>query len=111
MASQPPLEVKVTDFAAALTSGTAPFTVDVRPPAERTGSLGYIEGTVQVDLAQILDGSWDPPVDKTTPILFVCRSGNRSSKAALAVAARGYTTQNLTGGMLAWEAAGLPRVL
>jgi rhodanese-related sulfurtransferase len=46
------------------------------------------------------------PTDK--PIIFVCRSGKRSGKACDAVEPTGLKVMNMEGGMLAWQAAGLP---
>lgn len=46
------------------------------------------------------------PTDK--PIIFICRSGNRSGKAYAAVEPTGLKVINMEGGMLAWQAAGLP---
>jgi rhodanese-related sulfurtransferase len=46
------------------------------------------------------------PTDK--PIIFICRSGNRSGKACDAVEPTGLKVMNMEGGMLAWQAAGLP---
>jgi rhodanese-related sulfurtransferase len=46
------------------------------------------------------------PRDK--PIIFVCRSGKRSSQACYSVEARGLKAMNMEGGMLAWQASGLP---
>jgi rhodanese-related sulfurtransferase len=46
------------------------------------------------------------PTDK--PIIFICRSGNRSGKACAAVEPTGLKVMNMEGGMLAWQAAGLP---
>ena len=46
------------------------------------------------------------PTDK--PIIFICRSGNRSGKACDAVEPTGLKVMNMTGGMLAWQEAGLP---
>jgi rhodanese-related sulfurtransferase len=46
------------------------------------------------------------PTDK--PIIFICRSGNRSGKACNAVEPTGLKVMNMTGGMLAWQQAGLP---
>jgi rhodanese-related sulfurtransferase len=40
-------------------------------------------------------------------IITVCRSGNRSARAAGILAADGRTVVNLSGGMRAWSAAGL----
>lgn len=46
------------------------------------------------------------PTDK--PIIFICRSGARSGKACAAVEPSGLKVLNMEGGMLAWQAAGLP---
>jgi len=46
------------------------------------------------------------PTDK--PIIFICRSGNRSGKACAAVEPAGLKVMNMEGGMLAWQTAGLP---
>lgn len=106
------VEVPPKEFAAVLAGGSPPLTVDVRPVSEReAGQPGYLAVAVQVDLERVLDGSWEPECEKNAPIVFVCRSGRRSLLAATALAARGFTnTRNLTGGMLAWAEADLPRV-
>jgi len=41
-------------------------------------------------------------------VVAVCRSGNRSGQAAIALAAAGVDVVNMTGGMKAWDDAGLP---
>jgi rhodanese-related sulfurtransferase len=46
------------------------------------------------------------PKDK--PIIFICRSGKRSAKACDAVEPTVLKVFNMEGGMLAWQAAGLP---
>lgn len=43
-------------------------------------------------------------------VITVCRSGNRSARAAGILAATGHTVLNLSGGMRAWSAAGFPVV-
>ncbi len=56
-------------------------------------------------------GTLDPAaVPRDRPVIAVCRSGNRSGKAAQALAAAGHDVRNLTGGMNAWAQAGLPVV-
>jgi len=44
------------------------------------------------------------------PTIFICRSGNRSGQVASSIAALHPTVSNMTGGMKAWCAAGLPMV-
>ena len=41
------------------------------------------------------------------PVYAICRSGGRSGQAAQALRAAGLDVTNVTGGMKAWEAAGL----
>jgi rhodanese-related sulfurtransferase len=42
-------------------------------------------------------------------LLLVCRSGGRSGQVAQALARAGFSkVMNLAGGMVAWNAAGLP---
>jgi rhodanese-related sulfurtransferase len=48
-------------------------------------------------------------VKKDQPIFLFCRSGGRSMRVAEALATQGYTDlTNVTGGILAWQAEGLP---
>jgi rhodanese-related sulfurtransferase len=42
------------------------------------------------------------------PVYCICRSGNRSGRAVEALTAAGIDARNVTGGMQAWVAAGLP---
>lgn len=81
--------------------------VDVREPHEFTGELGHVAGSRLVPLATVVDAARDWPRDDE--LVLICRSGNRSGRAAQALAAAGFTrVMNLAGGMLAWNAAGLP---
>lgn len=49
-------------------------------------------------------------VARDRPVIVVCRSGNRSGQATRVLADAGHDARNLTGGMQAWAAAGLPVV-
>lgn len=84
--------------------------VDVREPWEFAGGpLGHIEGAELVPLGTLVDAAagWD----RSRPILVVCRSGARSGRAASALARLGFAhVYNLVGGMLVWNANGLPVV-
>lgn len=89
--------------AGALSMSEAVRIVDVRTSAEFDGPLGHLPGAVLAPLNQ-LDGvveSWP----RATPLLLVCRSGQRSAVACQRLIAMGFTdVTNLTGGMLAWRA-------
>ncbi|MFN2606373.1 MAG: rhodanese-like domain-containing protein, partial [Acidimicrobiales bacterium] len=78
--------------------------VDVRWPNE--WDAGHINGAVHIPLDQ-LDDHLDE-LDRSRPVVTVCRSGSRSTEAARALEAEGFRAESLDGGMLAWEEAGLP---
>jgi len=78
--------------------------VDVREDYE--WDAGRIAGARHVDMDRL--SAEAPNIDRTTPVVFVCRSGARSGMAAQAFAAAGYDAYNLGGGLLAWTGRGLP---
>jgi len=80
--------------------------IDVRTLEEY--AEGHIEGarliTLGPDLMDFLHGA-----DKCGHYVFICRSGNRSQQATLMARELGLLqSQNMTGGMMAWQAAGKP---
>lgn len=46
-------------------------------------------------------------LDRSRPIVTVCRSGSRSAESAKDLASEGFDVRNLEGGMEAWAAQGL----
>lgn len=83
--------------------------IDVREPDEFDGPLGHIDGAELVPLATL--PAFAASLDRQAPMLLICRSGARSARAATMLAAAGFTAlYNLAGGMLVWEATGLPVV-
>ena len=78
--------------------------VDVREPFEY--EAGRIAGSRLVPLGELSDAS--TTIDASAPVVFVCRSGARSAMATEAFAGAGYDAHNLSGGLQAWPAAGLP---
>lgn len=76
--------------------------IDVREPDEFTGELGHITGSELIPLGELEAklGS----ISKENPIVFICRSGNRSGKATQMALASGHTNVfNMNGGMLLWN--------
>ena len=81
--------------------------IDVREPSEYTGELGHIQGTQLIVLQTLPDHLNDLPKDK--PIVFVCKSGGRSARAAAFAQSNGFAdVYNMKGGMLLWNSMGLP---
>jgi rhodanese-related sulfurtransferase len=78
--------------------------VDVRQPEEY--AEGHLKGAKLLPLGE-LEGRLGE-LDKSKPVLLYCRSGKRSTKALALVTAAGFKAEQLDGGVLAWDAAGLP---
>jgi hydroxyacylglutathione hydrolase/adenylyltransferase/sulfurtransferase len=78
--------------------------VDVREPHE--WDAGRIPGARHIPLGELSQqaGTLDP----ASPVVFLCRAGGRSLMAAQALRAAGVEAYSMAGGMLAWDAAGLP---
>lgn len=81
--------------------------VDVRESDEYRGELGHIPGAQLVPLSTL--GAASRSWQQEQPVLLVCRSGARSGKAALQLAAAGFKrVASLQGGMLQWNAQKQP---
>ena len=78
--------------------------LDVREDDE--WAAGRAAEAVHVALSRLDPSS----VPDELPVVAVCRVGSRSQMAAAALVARGIPAANMTGGMLAWQAQGLPVV-
>lgn len=96
-------QIDVAEAAQRLLSGQA-LMLDVREDDE--WAAGRVAQAMHMALSQLRAGQ--VPTDR--PILAMWRSGNRSGKAAIELAAAGVDVSNVAGGMKAWEAAGLPVV-
>jgi rhodanese-related sulfurtransferase len=78
--------------------------VDVRQPHEH--EAGRIAGDRHVELVALAGAA--ETIDRDRPVVFYCRSGSRSAMAADAFRGAGYDAHNMAGGLLEWQAAGLP---
>ncbi len=80
--------------------------IDVREPGEF--AAGHAAGARNVPLAAI-DGAKGLPTNKALPLVLVCASGARSSRAAAQLRKAGYSSvHSLSGGTEAWRNASLP---
>lgn len=96
-----------TDLARMLAERRALTLLDCREPEEYCDELGHIAGTVLIPVGAVAARAAEVPSDK--PIVSICRSGKRALRAAQALKTAGRTDiWVLTGGMLAWNEAGLP---
>ena len=79
--------------------------VDVREAAEFSDSLGHLASARSLPLAELAARSAE--LDRTRPVVTVCRSGTRSAQACVLLARAGFgQVANLAGGMLRWRAQG-----
>lgn len=85
---------------------TGAVLVDVRGKGE--WDAGHAPKARHHPLAGLPDSLAGVPADRT--IIVVCRSGNRSAKAAKVLTRAGFDAVNLTGGMMAWKVARMPMV-
>ena len=83
------------------------FVLDVREPNEF--AAGHVLGAKNVPLARLDASGAELAKKKERPIIVYCESGERSAKALAALKKHGYTrVANLSGGIGAWQQAGLP---
>ena len=78
--------------------------IDVREPHEH--EAGRIAGDRLIQLSNLSADAHT--IDQGRPVVFYCRSGARSAMATQAFSEAGFDAHNMTGGLLAWDAAGLP---
>ena len=78
--------------------------VDVRTPAEFESS--HIEDARHVPLDELQARAEE--LDRERPVVFYCRSGERSRMAVDAFRASGWDAYTSGGGLLAWDEQGLP---
>jgi len=97
--------VTPAEAASLIGSASPPLVVDIRAPREWQKS--HLEGSVNIPLNHLIERINELPVEQ--PLLVHCAGGYRSSIAAGVLQQRGRVRlTELTGGITAWEAAGLP---
>lgn len=81
------------------------FVLDVREQWEY--DEGHIPGVTLLPMAEITNRLSEIPTDQE--VIVTCRTGNRSSQVTDFLRQQGFENiHNMEGGIVAWEAAGLP---
>jgi len=95
------------DAAVLLMNREKAVVIDVCEPAEF--AAGHVVGAKNIPLAN-LEGKLASAVkNKSLPVILVCHSGARSSRAVAIAKKLGFEkVQSLSGGMAAWRSANLP---
>ena len=74
--------------------------LDVRTPAELTGSLGKIDNVINIPIQELEDRIGELSIYKEKQIAVICRSGNRSKTGTRILRENGYKAKNVLGGMI-----------
>ena len=81
--------------------------VDVCEAAEY--AAGHVTGSKNVPLGQLEEKLPGTVKNKALPLILVCQTGARSGRALAIAKKLGYdNTQNMAGGLKAWQIANLP---
>jgi rhodanese-related sulfurtransferase len=78
--------------------------IDVREPYEH--EAGRIAGGRLVGLMEL--AAQADTIQRDKPVVFYCRTGSRSAMATEAFRDAGFDAHNMAGGLVQWQAAGLP---
>ncbi len=103
MADEGSTETEIAPARAAELIDSGAAVIDVRRPYE--WDAGRIEGARHIEMNELAGEAEAVPRDR--PVLFYCRSGNRSALAATAFRQAGWDAYNLAGGLQAWVEHGL----
>lgn len=100
-------DIDVTTFSKYMKEKKGAQIIDVRTPGET--SQGMITGAREIDINDPAFQKKIAALDKNKPVLVYCRSGGRSGRAMSMMSQMGFKeVYNLSGGMLAWQAAKQP---
>jgi rhodanese-related sulfurtransferase len=78
--------------------------IDVREAYEH--EAGHIPGSRNIEVTGLTAAA--ESLDRDKPVVFYCRSGDRSTMPAEAFRASGWDAYTLDGGLAAWVDAGQP---
>jgi uncharacterized membrane protein YdjX (TVP38/TMEM64 family)/rhodanese-related sulfurtransferase len=99
----------ITALSQRLDTGEDLLLLDVRTPEEFTGELGHIAGARNLPLDSLHARSEELAAWQERPVMLVCHTDRRSANAARILARKGFGDLHvIKGGMVAWNAAGLP---
>ncbi len=92
-----------------LDAGGDLLVLDVRAPEEFHGKLGHVAGALNVPLEKLPGNTVRLAEAMERPVAVICRTDRRSAKAARLLARIGFAEVHVVkGGMVEWNARGLP---
>ena len=97
------IEISASDAADRIGEGNVQV-VDVRTEDEH--AAGHIARDRNIPFDELPAHGGE--LEREHPVLFYCRSGDRSAAAAEAFRASGWDASSISGGLMAWADRGLP---
>ena len=83
--------------------------LDVREDGEFKS--GHIINAVHIPLGVLESRTSELGEDRARPVVVICKSGQRSAQASVALVKQGFSNvYKLSGGMMAWQSANMPVV-
>jgi rhodanese-related sulfurtransferase len=95
-------DISVTELSAL----TAPVVIDVREAYE--WEAGHAAAAIHIPLGDLDARVGEVP--REAPVYVICAAGGRSLQGAAFLERHGVQAVNVTGGMNAWQQAGLPTI-
>lgn len=106
--AQDPLRVSLEEGRQLFESRQA-LMFDIREPKEH--ATGVAPGALLLPMSQLKQRAGEIPKDPAQPVLIICNTQNRSSKAVRAMKEAGWSNvRYVHGGMSAWARNGWPMV-
>jgi rhodanese-related sulfurtransferase len=93
-----------------LDAGEKLLLLDVRSAADFAGEKGHIAGALNIPLEELAARQGELESRREQPVLLVCTTDRRSSKAAAQLAAAGFVQVHVVGGIERWRERGWPVV-
>jgi rhodanese-related sulfurtransferase len=103
VSDEPSIETELEPRRAAELIGDGAQLIDVRRSVEWDG--GRLAGARHIEINELTEAA--STIARDQPVVFYCRSGDRSQMAAQAFREAGYDAYNLAGGITAWAAGGM----
>jgi rhodanese-related sulfurtransferase len=89
-------------------SSSSTVVLDVRTPEEFTSVTGRLRNALLLPVQELESRIAELEPYKNRTLLVYCRSGSRSARACKILTEQGFTVINMEGGILEWNAQGLP---
>jgi rhodanese-related sulfurtransferase len=96
----------IAELKAKLQNDSDLVVLDVRTPEELEGSLGKIDGIINIPIQELENRIDELKQYKGKEIAVICRSGVRSQKGTMILNNNGFNAKNVVGGMLEYRRNG-----